>query len=184
MAGNYWFCLYDVLEAKGIEVCLVNARHMKNVSGRKSDVSDSQWLLRLHTYGLLSASFIPSQQIRELRCYVRQRDKLEKEKAKDLQMMGSSLTNMNIKLQQVVSDIEGETAMRIIRAIASGVTDAPAVSLASARQDESQPGRTSSNPLTGNYQSENIYSAYGKPWLATTSTASRWGNVKQRLSGY
>lgn len=154
--GNYWFCLYDVLEAKGLEVCLVNARHMKNVSGRKSDVSDSQWLLRLHTYGLLSASFIPDQQIRELRCYVRQRDKLEKQKAKDLQMMGSSLTNMNIKLQQVVSDIEGETAMRIIRAIASGVADAQ--QLASHRHSKMKASQEElAQSLTGNFQSEHLF---------------------------
>ena len=161
VAGNYWFCLYDVLEAKGLEVCLVNARHMKNVSGRKSDVSDShgvarRWLLRLHTYGLLSASFIPDQQIRELRCYVRQRDKLEKQKAKDLQMMGSSLTNMNIKLQQVVSDIEGETAMRILRAIASGVADAQ--QLASHRHSKMKASQEElAQSLTGNFQSEHLF---------------------------
>lgn len=154
--GNYWFCLYDVLEAKGIEVCLVNARHMKNVSGRKSDVSDSQWLQRLHTYGLLAASFIPVQQIRQLRCYVRQRDKLEKEKARDLQMMGSSMTNMNIKLQQVVSDIEGETAMRIIRAIASGVTDAQL--LASYRHKQMKASvEEIEESLSGNYQPEHLF---------------------------
>ena len=154
--GNYWFCLYDVLEAKGLEVYLVNARHLKNVSGRKSDVSDCQWLQRLHSYGLLSASFIPDQQIRELRCYVRQRDRLEKEKAKDLQMLGSSLTNMNVKLQQVVSDLEGETAMRIIRAIAAGVVDVEQLSQyrhAKMKASEQELKRS----LTGNYKAEHLF---------------------------
>lgn len=121
--GNYWIPLYDILQSKGIEVYLVNARHVKNVSGRKSDVSDCQWLQKLHTFGLLSASFIPEKQIRILRSYVRQRNNIEIEKAKDLQHIQRSLTNMNVKLQHLVSDVEGVTSMKIIEDIACGITD-------------------------------------------------------------
>lgn len=121
--GNYWIPLYDILQKKGLEVYLVNARHVKNVSGRKTDVSDCQWLQKLHTFGLLAASFIPEEKIRQLRSYVRQRNNIEIEKAKDLQHIQRSLTNMNIKLQHLVSDIEGITAMRIVLDIASGTSD-------------------------------------------------------------
>lgn len=121
--GNYWLSLYEVLEARGIAVCLVNARHMKNVSGRKTDVSDCQWLQQLHSYGLLAASFIPDEVTRQLRCYVRQRQTIEQDKARDLQHVQRSLTNMNIKLQHIISDIEGVAGMKIMESIAAGVKD-------------------------------------------------------------
>ncbi|CAN5891593.1 IS110 family transposase [soil metagenome] len=122
--GNYWLSLYEVLEARGLEVCLVNARHMKNVSGRKSDVQDCQWLQQLHTFGLLKACFIPGETVRRLRCYVRQRNAVEQQKGRDLQHLQRSLTDMNLKLHHLVSDLEGVAAMRIVEEIAAGVTDA------------------------------------------------------------
>lgn len=122
--GNYWLSLYEVLEARGLEVCLVNARHMRNVSGRKSDVQDCQWLQQLHTFGLLRASFIPDEAVRRLRCYVRQRNAVEQQKGRDLQLLQGSLTDMNLKFHHLVSDLEGVAAMRIVEEIAAGVTDA------------------------------------------------------------
>ena len=96
--GIYWIPLYDMLESKGIEVCLVNARHIKNVSGRKTDVADCEWLRKLHTYGLLSASFIPNELTRQLRSYVRLRETIETTKARDLTQIDTVLHSMNIKL--------------------------------------------------------------------------------------
>jgi transposase len=154
--GNYWIPLYDVLQSKGLEVYLVNARHVKNVSGRKTDISDCQWLQKLHTFGLLSASFIPEEQIRKLRSYVRQRNNIEVEKAKDLQHIQRSLTNMNVKLQHLVSDIEGVTAMKIIQDIASGVTDAKI--LAGHRTAAMKASKEEiEKSLEGNYSEEHLF---------------------------
>jgi len=121
--GPYWQNLYEILESRGLEVCVVNARHAKNVSGRKTDVLDCQWLLQLHTYGLLNASFIPVSEVRTLRTYHRQRDWLVKEKVRAVQNIQNALTAMNLKIQHILSDIEGVTAQKIIRAIAQGQTD-------------------------------------------------------------
>ena len=118
--GIYWICLYDMLESHGIEVYLVNARHTKNVSGRKTDVSDCEWIRKLHSYGLLSRSFIPNDLIRKLQSYVRQRETMETQKAIDITKIGTVLHKMNIKLQNIVSDLEGMVAMNIIRDISAG----------------------------------------------------------------
>lgn len=118
--GIYWQNLYDVLESKGFELLLVNARYPKQVSGRKTDVSDSAWIQQLHSYGLLPGSFIPSESTRELRHYVRQRNSLVKQKGQALQRMGKSLQQMNVKLQNVVSKLETDIGMRVVRAIAGG----------------------------------------------------------------
>lgn len=116
----YWVPLYDILEGRGIEVCLVNARHVKNVSGRKSDVLDCQWLQQLHTYGLLQASFQPSDKIRALRALARHRETLVRYRAAHIQHMQKAMELMNIKLTHVLSDITGLTGMTIIRAILAG----------------------------------------------------------------
>lgn len=121
--GVYWQNLYDVLESKGFELLLVNARYPKQVSGRKTDVSDSAWIQQLHSYGLLPGSFIPTESTRELRHYVRQRNSLAKQKGQALQRMGKSLQQMNVKLQNVVSKLETDIGMRVLRAIAAGETD-------------------------------------------------------------
>ena len=121
--GHYWQSLFEVLESRGLEVCLVNARHAKNVTERKSDVSDCQWLLQLHTYGLLGASFIPEEGIRTLRTYIRHRGAVEKHKAASLQAIHKSLTAMNLKFQHLVSDIEGVASQKIIRAMIEGERD-------------------------------------------------------------
>jgi transposase len=121
--GVYWIALFQVLDARGLEVILVNARHVKNVPGRKSDVQDCQWLQRLHSHGLLSGSFRPQDDICVLRSYVRQRDALVKSAGTHIQRMQKALDQMNIKLHKVVRDITGETGMRIIKAIIAGERD-------------------------------------------------------------
>jgi transposase len=121
--GVYWIPVFQVLEQAGFEVKLANARHVKNVPGRKTDILDCQWLQRLHSYGLLSASFRPEDQICALRSYWRHRDTLVKYAAAHVQHMHKALTQMNLHMHKVLSDITGVTGMRIIRAIVAGERD-------------------------------------------------------------
>ena len=118
--GNYWICLYDALVAAGVEVYLVNARHIKGVPGRKTDVCDAQWLQHLHAAGLLRKSYRPAGDIVPLRYLMRHRAGMVEESAKQVQLMQKSLTEMNIKIQHVFSDIDGVSAQRIIDAILAG----------------------------------------------------------------
>jgi len=118
--GVYWLGIFEILERRGLEVILVNARFPRNVTGRKSDVSDSAWLQKLHSHGLLENSFIPDEATRALRIYVRQRQQLVNEKAAHLNRIGKALQRMNVKLQNVISDIGGKLGMKVIRAIVSG----------------------------------------------------------------
>ncbi|MFU7502220.1 IS110 family transposase [Candidatus Tisiphia endosymbiont of Melanophora roralis] len=122
--GIYWIPVFQILETTGFEVILVNARHVKNVPGRKTDVADCQWLQQLHSYGLLSGSFRPKDQICELRTLTRQRDRLTKNAATHVNRMQKALNEMNIQLHHVISDITGVTGMSIIKAIIAGERDA------------------------------------------------------------
>jgi hypothetical protein len=110
--GVYWIAVYDILEAAGMEVYLVNARETKNLPGRKTDVQESQWLMKLHTYGLLRNSFRPSQEIRILRTYWRQRHDLVRSAGRHIQRMQKALTQMNIRLANVISEISGTASGR------------------------------------------------------------------------
>jgi len=115
--GVYWIAVYDFLEEAGLEVYLVNARETKNLPGRKSDVQESQWLMKLHTYGLLRNSFRPSGEIRQMRTYWRQRNDLVQAAGRHIQRMQKALTQMNIQLANVLSDISGKSGQAIIHAI-------------------------------------------------------------------
>jgi transposase len=121
--GVYWIAVYDILEEAGLEVYLVNARETKNLPGRKSDVQESQWLMKLHTYGLLRNSFRPSQEIRTMRTYWRQRNDLVRAGARHIQRIQKALTQMNIQLANVLSDVSGMTGQLIIKAILAGERD-------------------------------------------------------------
>src|SRR6516165_9535056 len=121
--GVYWVAVYDILEEAGLEVCLVNARDTKNLPGRKSDVQESQWLMKLHTYGLLRNSFRPSQEIRVMRTYWRQRNDLIQSAGRHIQRMQKTLTQMNVQLGNVLSDVSGVTGQAIIKAILAGERD-------------------------------------------------------------
>lgn len=114
--GVYWIPLYQILESYGLAVKLVNARHVKHVPGRKSDVQDCQWLQQLESFGLLSGSFRPEAKICTLRSYMRQREMLIRNASRYIQQMQKALTQMNIKLHQVISDLSGHTGLRIVRA--------------------------------------------------------------------
>jgi transposase len=154
--GVYWIPIYEILEERGLEVVLVNARHVKNVPGRKSDVLDCQWIQELHSVGLLRGSFRPAAEIAALRAYLRHREKLIQSATSHIQRMQKALVQMNLQLHNVISDISGVTGMRILRDIVAGVTD-PAV-LAAHRDHRcraSQEEITAS--LTGNYRAEHLF---------------------------
>jgi transposase len=121
--GVYWIAVQEVLEQAGIEVYLVNARGTKNLPGRKSDVQECQWLMKLHTYGLLRNSFRPPEEIRAVRTIWRQRDRLVQEAGRAIQQMQKALTTMNIQLANAISDVSGVTGLAIIRAIVQGERD-------------------------------------------------------------
>jgi transposase len=121
--GVYWVTLYVMLEEAGIEPWLVNGAHVRNVPGRKSDVSDCQWLQQLHQYGLLRRSAVPPSEVRELRTYARQRDTLIADSARQMNHMGKALEQMNLKIQNVISSLVGESGLRMITAILAGERD-------------------------------------------------------------
>src|SRR5664280_1962767 len=154
--GVYWIPAYEILEQRGFEVVLVNARDAKHVPGRKTDVSDAQWLQRLHEYGLLRASFRPKGELAALRAYLRQRERLLDYAAAHIQHMQKALTQMNLQLHHVVSDITGVTGMLIIRAIVAGER-APGI-LASYRDPRCHASvETVRQALVGNVREEHIF---------------------------
>lgn len=118
--GVYWMCLYAALAAAGMEVLVVNGRHVRNVPGRKTDMADCQWIATLHSHGLLSSGFVPSTEIRQLQDYMRLRDDHTRLAAAHVQHMQKALERMNVKFHDVISDITGASGMRVIRAIVAG----------------------------------------------------------------
>jgi transposase len=154
--GVYWIPVFEILEGHGFEVLLVNARDVKNVPGRKTDVNDAQWLQQLHQHGLLRASFRPRDGVVRLRAYLRHRERMVDYAASHIQHMQKALMQMNVQLHHVVSDITGVTGMRIIRAIVSG-THAPAA-LAEFRDVRCAASEeTIREALTGNYRREHVF---------------------------
>ena len=154
--GVYWIPVYEILEAKGFEVLLVNARDAKTVPGRKTDVNDAQWLQRLHQYGLLRASFRPSGDIVALRAYLRHRERLLDYAGAHIQHMQKALMQMNVQLHHVVTDITGATGMRIIRDIVAGARDPQ--QLAQHRDPRCKASLdTIREALVGNYQPEHVF---------------------------
>lgn len=121
--GNYWVVLYDVLEERQLRPVVVNPRYAKNMSGKKGDIPDCQWMQKLHTYGLFANSFRPAEAFRTLRAYLRQRESLVVAASQSIQHMQKALVEMNIQLTNVISDVSGETGLRIIDAILTGVRD-------------------------------------------------------------
>jgi len=154
--GVYWIPLYEGLEERGFKVYLVNARHTKNLPGRKSDVQESQWLLKLHTYGLLNNSFQPPAEIRILRTYWRQRAEHVRGAATCVQRIQKALTQMNVQLANVISDVSGLTGQTIIRAIVAGERDP--VKLAELSQPGIQASREEvAKSLEGNWRPELLF---------------------------
>jgi transposase len=121
--GVYWIALFDLLQETDFEVYLVNARYTKSLPGRKSDVQESQWLMKLHTYGLLPNSFRPPQAIRWLRNYWRQRQNHVRSAASCIHRMDKVLIEMNVRLSSAVTDLSGATGLAIVQAIVKGERD-------------------------------------------------------------
>src|SRR3989449_3949774 len=118
--GVYWIPVFEILQQRGLEVYLVNARHTKNLPGRKSDIAECQWLLKLHTFGLLNNSFQPSDEVRRARTLWRHRGGLVAQASSTIQRMQKALTEMNIQLSNVLSDLSGGSGMAIVHAILDG----------------------------------------------------------------
>jgi transposase len=154
--GVYWIPVFEILQARGIEVVLVNARHVKNVPGRKSDVTDCEWLRDLHSVGLLRGSFRPDAEIVALRTYMRHRETLIQTATSISQRMQKAMVQMNLQLQLVVSDITGVTGQRILRDIVAGNTDPQDL----ARHRDYRCRATEAEiaaALTGHYRPEQVF---------------------------
>jgi transposase len=154
--GIYWIPAYEILEARGFQVYLVNARHLKHVPGRKTDVKDCQWIQYLHTCGLLSASFRPEAEMCALRAYLRHRATLLEYRAAHIQHMQKALQQMNVQLPHVLADITGVTGLAIIRAIVAGERDP--VHLARFRDPRcAHSSEDIAKALTGHYRAEHVF---------------------------
>jgi transposase len=178
--GVYWIPLFQILEERGLEVCLVNARHVKNVPGRKSDVADCQWLQHLHAVGLLRGSFHPPQAVRAIRALLRHRDSLVRMAASHVQHMQKALTQMNLQLHHVISDLTGQTGLAILDAVLAGERD-PEV-LAQLRH----PGiKASQETIVRALQGDcgwNIFSPCARPWTPIATTSTSWPSAMKRWS--
>lgn len=155
--GVYWIALFQILESRGVEVCLVNARHIKGVPGRKTDIQDCQWLQYLHTVGLLRGSFRPAQAVCAVRSILRHRDTLLKSASRQVLLMQKALTQMNLQLHNVISDITGLSGLAIIDAILLGEREPSKLSgLCDARIKASR--QTVAKSLVGDYRPEHLFS--------------------------
>src|SRR5579871_47321 len=156
--GVYWIPLFQILEARGLEVYLVNARHLKNVPGHKSDVDDCQWLQYLHACGLLRASFRPEQQVCVVRSLLRHRENLVTAASIHVQHLQKALTQMNLQLHNVISDITGKTGLAILDAIFDGERDPS--TLAAFRDPHIKASQdTIAKSLVGDYRFEHLFVA-------------------------
>lgn len=152
----YWIPLFQILEDAGLEVCLVNARHAKNLPGRKTDVSDCQWLQYLHSVGLLRASFRPPEHICAVRALLRHRSNLVRYAGQQVQHLHKALTQMNVQIQNVLSDIVGMTGLLILNAIVAGERDPHQLArLKDGRVKASHD--TIARSLKGNWQPEHLF---------------------------
>lgn len=163
--GVYWIPIFEILESRGFGVILVNARDVRNVPGRKSDIEDCQWIQQLHSYGLLRGSFRPEEHICQIRALVRQRDALVKSSGTHVQRMQKALTQMNVQIHNVISDITGTSGMAILDAILQGKRDPEYLaSLCDVRIKSSK--ETIKKSLVGNWRKEHLF------------------NLKQELEAY
>src|SRR5215472_2362667 len=154
--GVYWIPLYEILEQRGYEVMLVNARDVHNVRGRKSDVMDCEWLRELHSVGLLRPSFRPAAAMVPLRSFMRQRETLIEEASARILRMQKGLTQMNVMLHVVVTDITGQTGLKIVRGILDGERDPER--LAAFRDHRCHASHAEIvAALTGNYRAEHLF---------------------------
>jgi transposase len=154
--GVFWIPLFQILEARGIQVCLVNARHVKNVPGRKTDVVDCQWLQYLHSVGLLHASFRPQQAVCALRALLRHRDNLVRLSSVHIQHMQKALSQMNLQLHHVISDITGATGLAILDALIKGERSPEALAKLRDRRIKA-PAEVIAKSLVGDCRPEHMF---------------------------
>lgn len=154
--GVYWIPIFQILEERGIEVLLVNARAVKNVAGRKSDVSDCQWLQYLHAVGLLRGSFRPQASVCAVRSVLRHRDSLVSYSAAHIQHMQKALTQMNVQLHHVLRDVTGKTGLAILDAILGGERDPQQLAKLRDRRVKASEA-TVAKALTGDWRSEHLF---------------------------
>ena len=155
--GVYWIPLFEVLDARGFEVYLVNSRATRQTSGRKSDVLDCQWIWQLMTHGLLSGAFRPADEVCSMRSLVRQRANKVADQAKTINRMQKALSQMNIQLANVISDITGVTGMKILQAINHGERDPQALAALRDRRIKADHA-TIARSLHGNWRVEHLHS--------------------------
>lgn len=154
--GVYWIPVFQILEERGFEVCLVNAQHLRNVPGRKTDVSDCQWIQQIHSLGLLHASFRPAQQVCAVRSLLRHREGLVQTASQQVLLMQKALDQMNLQLHHVLSDITGTSGTAILDAILAGERDA--AKLAEMREPQVKAGAdTMARALEGDYRAEHLF---------------------------
>jgi transposase len=181
--GVYWIALFEMLDAAGFEVHLVNARHVRSVPGRKSDVLDCQWLQQLMSYGLLRGGFRPAEEVCALRAVWRQRDMLLSYQARHVQHLQKAMTQMNVQLHHVISDIMGVTGQAIIRAIVAGVRDGATLARLRDRRIKAEEGEIAA-ALQGNWRDEHLFALKQALALIDTYTAQITecdGKVQQLL---
>jgi transposase len=154
--GVYWIPVFQILEERGFAVCLVNARHIKNVPGRKTDVADCQWIQQLHSMGLLNASFRPAQNVCALRSILRHREGLVQMSAQQIQLMQKALNQMNLQLHHVLADITGTSGLAILDAILAGERDTARLAALRDWRVKSS-ARTIARALEGDYRSEHLF---------------------------
>ena len=171
--GNYWLCACALLEDAGIEVCLVNARHVKGVPGKKTDVCDATWLGQLHAAGLLRGSFRPRKDILPLRYLMRHRADLLAQAGQQVQLMQKVLTEMNLHIHHVFSDVDGESAQAIITAILAGERDADQLAALRDRRCRSPLARIKA-ALVGDYRQEYLF--------VLRQCQARWRQLKEAVA--
>lgn len=154
--GVYWIPVFQILETYGLDVVLVNARHVKNVPGRKTDVQDCQWLQYLHSVGLLSGSYRPAQEICVVRSLLRHRSELLRQSVSHVQHMQKALTQMNLQIHHVISDITGVTGLAILDAILSGERDPKKLAALKNKRIKADDA-TVIQALVGDYRSEHLF---------------------------
>jgi transposase len=154
--GNYWIVLYDLLEARQLRPVVVNPRYAKNMSGKKGDIPDCQWMQKLHSYGLFANSFRPRESLRAWRTYLRQRESLVVAVGQSIQHMQKALTEMNVQLANVISDISGETGLRIIDAILAGERDPQTLADLKDRRIRASTA-TLARALAGHWKEEHLF---------------------------
>lgn len=173
--GVYWIPLYELLESRGIEVVLANARHLSHVPGRKTDVLDCQWLQQLHSCGLVKGSFRPADTICQWRALQRERANLEDECKRSVQRMQKALDQMNVQVHRAVSDLTGVTGMAIVRAIVSGERDA--MRLAQLRDKRCKKSKAEiAEHLSGSWREEHLFNL--------AMTLQLYDYLQQLLAGY